>query len=276
MEDGSVQVNRVSCGDGVEADIANVTTRHQLVYNGEAHTRVDGDTGVSYSSKSVKIDLVSLAEFGRCKFAFSGPTSKGMPSTSAVVQRGRLFGKTKVSIYEGGTVVQTGYLSPEQALASAHDLAREMNRKLNTQLRVLNFSVINIVAIVKTGRSVNCTALKRMIGAACTYDDPKTVKRLYGKKGYSGAIIASTMVCADRTRNPMMVVFPTGIAVLMGCQKRSEIAELAREFLGYIDTLDTLLNNTQLVVAAKPDPTAALTGFELYSAAKDILKMYGD
>ena len=96
------------------------------------------------------------------------------PSASAVFQRRPLYGKTKVSIYGGGKVVQTGYLSPEQARACAHDVARVLNRRLGTRLRVRDFTVINIVAIVRTGRVVDCTALKRLVGSRCTYDDPKT------------------------------------------------------------------------------------------------------
>jgi TATA-box binding protein (TBP) (component of TFIID and TFIIIB) len=273
--DGCIEINRVHCGGGLEAEIANVTTRHYLAYSGKENIRVDVDEGVTYDAADVALDLPLVAEFTHCMLGMSGPTSKGMPSASAVFQRRPLYGKTKVSIYGGGKVVQTGYLSPEQARACAHDVARVLNRRLGTRLRVRDFTVINIVAIVRTGRVVDCTALKRLVGSRCTYDDPKTVKRLHGKKGYSGAIVSSRL--ARPRRNPKMVVFTTGIAVLMGCQRRAEIVELVQEFLSYIDTLDAQASERRLVggaAAPRQDPFAAMSTRDLIDAAKDILAMY--
>jgi len=273
--DGCIEIGRVDCGGGLEAEIANVTTRHFLVSGGKENIRIDEEEGVTYDSVRVSLDLPLIAEFAHCELGMAGPTSKGMPSASGVFQRTPLYGKTKVSIYGGGKVVQTGYVSPEQALCCAHDVARELNRKLHTGLIVRDFTVINIVAIVRTARVVDCTALKRLVGARCTYEDPKTVKWLHGKKGYSGAIVASRL--ARPGRNPKMVVFTTGIGVLMGCQRRAEIVELVHEFLGYINTLDAQASERRLVGGAPPhrsDPFAAMSSRDLVDAANDILAMY--
>jgi TATA-box binding protein (TBP) (component of TFIID and TFIIIB) len=273
MSDGCLAVNLVTCPRDIVAEIANVTTRHFIVSQDTAGVRI-ADNGITYDTNNVKLDLVSLAEFGRVSMALSGPTSKGMPSLSTVSERYPVFGKTKVSIYAKGKVVQTGYSSPEQALFCAHDFIREFNLQFKTRLRVFNFRVINIVAIVKANRTVNCPILKQILGAQCVYEDPKVMKKLFGKKGYSGAIVSSTLVREDKKRKPKMVIFPTGIAVLMGCQNRSEIGELTREFFGYLDKVDIQTNERRLVVGKSDASVTTMTAEQLLDAAYDILKLY--
>lgn len=236
------------------ANIANVTTRHFLV---EA------------PNKPVSFNLPLLAEFGRCSMGFTGPVTEGMPSLSGVYEQYPFFGKTKVSLYEKGSVVQTGYNSGEQALLCAYKFANLLNKKFKMNVRVSNFSVINIVSIIQTDRYIDLDVLKTLLGPRCYYENPQVAKRLYGKKEYSGAIIVSNLQKDGRT--PKMVLFSTGVAVFMGCQSREEIVSMMEELYEYLDQVDAHLGQIQVYI--KPARTS-ISVQQTIEAANNALQCY--
>lgn len=252
--DGCYAIHSVIGPRNTVANIANVTTRHFLVKE---------------PNIPVSLNLKQLAEFGRCSMGFTGPVTEGMPSLSGVYECYPYFGKTKVSIYEKGSVVQTGYNSGEQALLCAYKFANQLNKNFNLNIRVSNFSVINIVSIVQTDREIDLDTLKTLLGPRCYYENPDVAKRLYGKKEYSGAIVVSKLQKEDRT--PKMVLFGTGVAVFMGCQSREEIVQMMEELYEYLDQVDEHLSRMTVYVKPARDTVPVLKTIE---AAKNVLSCY--
>lgn len=252
--DGCYAIHSVIGPRDTVANIANVTTRHFLVKSPD---------------QPVTFNLPLLGEIGRCSMGFTGPVTEGMPSLSGVYECYPYFGKTKVSIYEKGSVVQTGYNSGEQALLCAYKFARKFNDTFGTDVRVSNFSVINIVSIVQTERTIDLDTLKMILGPRCYYENPQVAKKLYGKKEYSGAIVISKLQKQDRT--PKMVIFSTGVAVFMGCQSRMEIVKMMEELYEYLDQVDAKLS--QLTVYKNPTRTS-ISVQQAIEAANDTLSCY--
>jgi TATA-box binding protein (TBP) (component of TFIID and TFIIIB) len=232
MEDGCIEVNSIYCSRNTTATIHNVTTRHYLV---------------NENNSRIKINLPLLAEYGRCSMTLSGPTSMGMPSVSSTFEEYPNFGSTKVGIHNTGKVVQIGYKSPEQALLCAYQFTEKLNRNFRLKLKVRNFEVVNMVACIDVGRPFPLDILKDRLGPQCVYTNPVIEKKLSGKRCIGGAIITSV---ASKTsdRNPIIIVYENGGAVLMGNRTRSEIVEMVDELFGYIDEVDAYVSERRLVV----------------------------
>lgn len=252
--DGCVALNSIMGPRNTLATIANVTTRHFLVQS---------------PNTPVNFELGLLAEFGRCSMGFTGPVTEGMPSLSGVYEQYPLFGKIKVSVYEKGSVVQTGYNSGEQALLCAYKFANKLNDLFNLNIRVANFSVINIVSIVQTERDIDLDVLKIVLGPRCHYENPQIAKRLYGKKEYSGAIVVSKLQCEGRA--PKMVLFSTGVAVFMGAQNRKEIISMMEELYAYLDQVDKHMGQITAYVKTSKN---MLTVQQTIEAANNALASY--
>lgn len=219
-----------SSKSGREANIVNVTTRCSLVLN---------------PNVPVSLDLQKMAEFGR-GIGLTGPFTDGVPSLSLTCQKLPFFGPSKVFIYQKGRVTQTGYNSEDQALLCAHTCADFLSQFFRTQLRVSNFRVFNIVAISHTGRTIDLDLLSDLLGPLCTYENPQTARRLYGEREHSGAIVKSKIAPRKfqtgekaKKRSPCMVVFTTGVTVLMGAQNRDELALMMDEFDEHLALLDS-------------------------------------
>lgn len=258
--DGCYAMNTV-LGSTYKAVIANVTTRHEIV------------TREHYS---VGFDLDKVSEYARIKLALSGPVSKAIPSAAQTYEDTPRFGKTKVSLYHSGVVVSTGYSSPEQLLLSAYSFLAKLNRTFNFDYKIKNFEIINIVSIVDTARPIDLQILKDLLQERCTYMDPVQTRLLYNRKGYPGAIVLSTLETDDsKIRNPLMVVFPTGITVLMGCCNRHEIIEMSEELHSYIEKVDAhAILKKQITVSTASKDSSMLTRQQIMDAAQEIIDQY--
>lgn len=243
-ESGAYELGTVaSCKSHREAHIVNVTARWSLVQE---------------PMTPVRLDLQKMAEFGR-HIGLTGPFTAGVPSLSLTCQQAPLFGPSKVFIYQGGSVTQTGYNSEYQALACAHMCANFLNKLFRTRLRVANFRVFNIVAISNTGRSIDLDRLAELLGPLCTYKNPTKARLMYGQREHSGAIVKSKIVAKQlgpdgKPRAPCVVLFSTGVMVLMGAINRDELALMMDEVDGHLARLDAQF---ALTVYQGPSATTA-------------------
>lgn len=212
---------------GRTANTVNVTTRYSLEL---------------YPNKPAVFNLHNMAEFGR-GMGFTGPFTHGVPSLSFTCQDLPYFAPTKVFIYQKGSVTQTGYNSEEQALLCAHKCAEFLGNLFKIRLRVANFEVFNIVAISHTGRSIDLDLLSNLLGPICSYQNPKTARRLFNKREHSGAIVKSKIVTKKpsdtKARAPCTVVFSTGVTVIMGGQNRAEVVAMMDELDDHLKMLDS-------------------------------------
>jgi TATA-box binding protein (TBP) (component of TFIID and TFIIIB) len=188
--------------------------------------------------------LPVLAEHGRNVMGLSGPLTDGMPSVTGTFEGLPLFGKTTISVYEHGRVVQTGCASSQQAVLSAWAHARAMSATFGLSLQVIGFITVNIVAKVELGRPVPLDILSKVLGTRCTFEDPQLAKQLHGRKEYSGARVPSAL---RRSKKPAkMIIFATGNAVLMGSRCRKDILFMMNEIDGFCKMIDTYISERSL------------------------------
>lgn len=226
------------------ARIVNVTTVHTVVW-------YDGTR-----DRPVTFNLANLAEETREVLGFSFDPC-AMPSAKHNIEFEPLFGKTTVSLYKTGKIVQTGCRTPEQARLAAEMFAKRALGFFNMKLGVREFEVVNMVATIDFAEAIDLGALQSLLGSRCVFEDREKAR------AYGAAVVDYVLGGRDKIT---VLVWPTGVAVLIGVKTRQQISDSMRVIKKWSDL-------SRAIVPVRPAPR--MTNSKLAAARQALMAMYG-
>lgn len=208
----------------------------------------------------VKLNLTEIAKRARAKYGFYYD-SKSLRAIKTSIEVEHPAQQPTVLLFSTGTVNQTGALTEEHAILTAHTLARILTEITGVHLRVNDFRRTNSVANTRLPGPINQAAVLSCLGPArASVAQSNSTSR-------SSRPFSAVFVQSDRLDKIVYLFYASGAVVIPGAKTDEQVRIAMDEIAEIYQKLGAVVVQSNSLVLSDTDY------HELVSQAQEIMLM---